>query len=435
MATTLADIAQRASSGSVILVEELTPPRAGAKPRTVALGGTALPFKGADWPGEQRMNTSFPTGNDEGSQQILGPSLGPSSWEGEWRRTLLGRHPVNYVDEQGVEQRVVSPMRLREIFESIGRGGALLKVTWLSASTTFVGVDKTERYDQHKIVRVGRLQKWSFPIETETDIKWSFTFAWIGRGLANQKVAARRDDQDFQASADALSASNEALKELIDARIRTVAGARVPKVASKLTLGKLEAIAKTPQTLAAALSRNLQRTVSQARSVADVALVARSSPFAAANTVVDFARNTVGLTKVYVDQFGRQPAEATVLKPKVRALVRSYKYLVDIAEGAREAASRAQDVDDAVRRVVAANANGGTVAVKDSSSTRAGEILAVHVCREGDTPQRLSTRYYGNPDNGAVILKSNRLPLHTPAFERGRVLIIPTLTNATSQSV
>lgn len=430
---TLREIAQRASSGSVILVEEMTPPRAGAKPRSVALGGTALPFKGADWPGEQRMTTTFYTGNREGSQQTLGPTLGPSSWEGAWHRTMLGRHPVTYVDDQGVEQRVVAPMRLREIFESIGQGGALLRVTWMSASTTFVGGDdKTERYDQHKVVRMGRLQKWSFPIDTEMDVKWSFTFAWVGVG-ADPKVVARRDDMDFQASADALSASNEALRELIDARIRTVAGSRVPKVASKLTLGKLEAIAKTPQTLAAGLARNLQRNVSQARAVADVALVARAAPFAAANTVVDFARNTVNLTKVYVDTFGRQPAEATVLKPKVRAMVRSYKYLVDIAESARQASSRAQDVDDAVRRVVAASANGGNVAVKDSSSTRAGEILAVHVCREGDTPQRLSTRYYGNPDNGAAILKSNRLPLHTPAFERGRVLIIPTLPNAAGQ--
>jgi len=42
-------------------------------------------------------------------------------------------------------------------------------------------------------------------------------------------------------------------------------------------------------------------------------------------------------------------------------------------------------------------------------------------------------RYYRVADQGAVILRSNRLPLHTPTFDRGKILIIPALTNAASQ--
>lgn len=430
---TLAEVQQRAGTGTVLLIEEQTPPRPDVKPRSISLTGTGLPFKGAGWGGKQRVVTSWYSGNSEASQQVLGPQESPSQWSGMWRRTQLGRNPIVFTDENGVERRIVDPMRAREIIEDIGRAGARLRVTFYVRSVAFVGRAGTEDTKEFRIVREGTLSSWDFPIDTDTDIGWSLNFDWSGRGQANNAVVGSRDDETMEKTADALSSANEFTALAVDNKIKKLKGSKIPKTADVFTLGKLEQIANTPQALVTKLTRDLTRNVNQIKRVANVVQTVRAAPFTVANTIVNFARNTVSICNNTNDTLQRTPPEAQVLKQTVGSFVRSSRYIAEISETTREGARSGQDADDAVRKVVVTGANRGTISVRESSGTRAGDIIAVHVAKTGDTPQTVSMRYYRVPDQGAVILRSNRLPLHTPSFVRGKILIIPALTNAASQ--
>ena len=117
------------SYGSEIAIEELTATEVGLLPRKLVLRGPSLPFMGAEWATEQNVKTTFYTGNREGTQQVLGPREVPSTWQGEWRRTMLGHDPAAYFDEFGANNAIVSPHILREIVDSILIGGAKLRVT------------------------------------------------------------------------------------------------------------------------------------------------------------------------------------------------------------------------------------------------------------------------------------------------------------------
>ncbi len=110
------------ATGSSLTIEETASAGAGFQPRKITLLGPALPFMGAEWGFENNVQTTWYPGNAiEATQQNLGPREMPSNWEGEWKRTLMGRLPTRYVDESGQEHKIVSPHVLREVFEDVAR--------------------------------------------------------------------------------------------------------------------------------------------------------------------------------------------------------------------------------------------------------------------------------------------------------------------------
>src|SRR5437868_2429735 len=109
--------------------------------------GGGLPFWGAGWASSLQVSTSWYQGNDSATQQVLGPREMPSTWSGEWTRTILSRTPCK-VREDGVESDVVSAMVLREAVETIHRSGRRIRATWAVTGST--------RDQSGKIVREGR---------------------------------------------------------------------------------------------------------------------------------------------------------------------------------------------------------------------------------------------------------------------------------------
>jgi hypothetical protein len=128
---------QLASVGSSITIEETVTTTPGGKPRRVVLVGAGLPFMGqADWGGESKIITTWYPGNGvEGSQQNLGGTLMPSTWSGEWKRTLMGRSPSVFTDETGTRRALVDPHELWLALDDIRKGGARLRVTWAASSS------------------------------------------------------------------------------------------------------------------------------------------------------------------------------------------------------------------------------------------------------------------------------------------------------------
>ena len=421
--------------GSSLTIEELDPAGPNFQQRKIVLIGPALPFQGAEWGFENQIVTTWYPGNgQEATQQNLGPREMPSAWEGEWKRTLMGKSPSIFIDEGGQSNQIMSPHLLREVFEEIARGGVRLRVTWNVQGTTVVGNprDRNERQDRFQIVREGRVKSFRTPITRHTDIKWNVEFAWMSRGGTTSKVASIREDSDLSESANALEASvlasNAAMNKSI---VSSVPKNR--KSATALTLGRLESLAGAPLALAKTYTRALASKVSDFKKIGEIANKVRTTPFAIANSVVDLARNTTSVANQFVDVMGRKSAEQLTTKSKARDLLRATNYYAGVTNAAVLNARRGYDLDSKVRQVLVSGANKGALSVRQSSSTRAGDIVAIHISKSGDTPQRVSARYYGNPDQGAAILRSNRLPMFTPSFRPGQILIIPALTNAASQ--
>lgn len=421
--------------GSSLTIEELGPAGPGFQPRKLVLIGPSLPFQGAEWGFENNLVTTWYPGNGtEATQQNLGPREMPSAWEGEWKRTLMGKAPSVFVDEKGDSNQIVSPHVLREVFEEMARAGVRLRVTWNVQGTSIVGNprDRNTKLDRVQIIREGRVKQFRTPITRHTDIKWNVEFHWLGRGGQTDRVASVREDQDLSTSSNALEASVNASTAAANAKIVSNTP-KNRKSATHLTLGQLENLANAPTKLVQGFTRSLQRTVSNFKRVGDIAKKLRSQPFSIANTVVDFARNTTAIANAFVDDMGRRPPEQNALKGKVSSLLRAANYFNRVSNSAVVNARRGYELDTTVRQILVSGANRGALTVRQSSSTRAGDIIAIHISKSGDTPQRVSSKYYGNPDQGGAILRSNRLPLFTPSFRPGQILIIPALTNAAAQ--
>src|SRR3954468_10928771 len=54
------------------------------------LDGRTLPFRPITYAGKQRIKTTFYPGNPVGSQQVMGPTIDPSTFKGMWRDRYLG---------------------------------------------------------------------------------------------------------------------------------------------------------------------------------------------------------------------------------------------------------------------------------------------------------------------------------------------------------
>jgi len=403
---------------STLTIEEL--PGAGKTGRRLVLQGAGLPFMGAEWAFENNLTTTWYPGNGgDASQQNLGPRLLPSTWNGEWNRTRLSRSQVKFYDETGNESVIVLPMVLMEICESMFTQAYLLRVTW--------AVEGETRQDTAKIVREGRVKTARFPIQRHTDVSWTFEFHWKSRGGVKQVPTSTRDDS--------LATKMVALNLALNAAIGKIQGfsklTRKQPAHSRLTLGQFEQLAKYPKKLADSLLRTATRATSQLKQLGDIVKTVRGTPFAIAGSAVNVARNTVAIANQFVDEMSRNPAELNSLNDDVKSLVRSTKQFNEQSDAMREVARRAHEFAKQFQTAVAQVPLQGNDGRRETSGGK-GRIITVHLVRAGDTPQRLSVKYYGTPDYGAEICKANKLPWYQATLPIGRPVVIPVIESATS---
>ena len=426
MPTSIAAFEQGIAYSSVVTIAEIR--GNGAARRVVELRGSALPFMGAEWGFENQLVTTWYPGNSiEGTQQNLGPRELPSSWEGEWKRTLLGRTPAIFTDENGSPQPIISPHVLREVLEDIGRTGSRLRVSWGVSGTEGLGAleDLATRPTNVLIVREGRMKSFKTPIDRHTDIRWTMEFHWVSRGQTQLKSAVARDDQDAQTVANAIQSGINALQQATDlAKIKAI-NSRIPRSAATLTLGQLESLANLPTKIANDALRQLQVQENNFKRVAGIALAAASQGSQVSNAVGNFAKNSRAIAHQTYDSLSRIPVELGTSKDTVDAVLNSNSYVEPLKVQSLKIAVASNDVVQKVSRQAVALALQGKVSVRDSSSTKAGQITGVYVAKSGDTPQSVSQKYFNTPDRAADILMANKMPLHTPSFRMGAIVVIP----------
>ncbi len=416
---------------SIVNIEEVGTIEGASVGRALTMRGSALPFMGAEWGFENVLVTTWYPGNAaEATQQLLGPRELPSTWEGEWKRTLLGRHPVLYRDEGGNIQHLVEPHLVREVLEDMGRKGQRLRVTWSVQGNTLVGSSsdpgRTLHNEDVKIVREGRIKSFKTPIDRHTDIRWTVEFAWLGRGGRAQKALSAREDTDASTIANGITSAIGKMSEAVsDAKLKR-SKFRVPRSANKFTLGQLEQLAALPNTVVNRTLRQLQAIESQFKQAGDVALRSARQPAAILQSVSNFAANTRAIANNMVDAFGRVPMELKSSKRRAASQLRATGFFDGVEIAAALAARRAQEVIDKIQLPITTGSNQG--AVRSNSGTQAarpGDLIAVYVTKDGDTPASVAVKFYGTPDRAGDLLSANKLPVYTPSFRRGQILAVP----------
>jgi hypothetical protein len=409
---------------SSLMIEELSSPP-GGQPRMVVLQGPGLPFMGAEWGFANALVTEWYPGNgDEATQQSLGPMELPSQWQGKWSRTMMGRAPSVYRDETGALAHLVDPFTLADYLEAMLRGGARLRVTWAQVSSLPSG--------RGRKVREGRCKECKFKYTRVEDIAWEIQFEWQSRGSRVQTVTSVRD-AGLNATAARMSIAQQALTQQITSQSFIQSDPSIYKSATPLTLGQIDAFANAPATYVNSLLRQVQQTQSQLQAVANIALTLESQPLQIEQSVVNAARNAVAAAHQTIQQFGQVAFETQSQKSNVHDLLRSFRYFGQTSDATYAAALAAQDVVTQLALRAPTAAGGGSLGVQGAQSS-GGDFIGVYSCKDGDTPARISYRFYGNMDHGQDILQANRLPWHQPTFNKGQVLLIPRLKTQQSRS-
>lgn len=399
------------SEGSSLTIQELS-----GEKRSLELRGPGLPLKGATWEGTQNVKTTWYPGNaTEASQQVLGPTEEPSDWEGEWNRTRLGRTPCVFVDESGSSTKVVSPSFLIDVVDDFRIRGSKLRVTW-----TVVDDSGTPRASK---VREGRITKFSVSALTAYDFGWKVTFAWSGRGGAQQKVVATRDG-DMEAASRALdSAVTDLIAAATIAKLVT-SRTTLTKAPTNLTLGQLEQLARAPAALVAGLLRPIQKATNDLKRIGGIVQTVRAIPFSVANAGLAAANNAMAVANQFHDEMSRRPAELNTTRSEVSSLTRSARYFWSVQDSAQRVSARAVEFRQRV-----------TSPGRRPNDVTSRKTVAIHVVKVGETLVTISQQHYGTPDRAIDVARANRLPWHQRSLNPGRTLVIPILETNKGPSI
>lgn len=410
---------------STLTIEELAGQR-----RVLVLRGSALPFWGANWGGKNALVTTWYPGNgDEATQQILGPQEMPSSWSGEWSRTLLSRNPP-LIKVDGRESPIVSPPRLRDALRDILRSGIRLRVTW--------SVDGGLPEMRDKIVREGRAAEWDFKGIEGLNIEWSARFDWQSTGGAKRVAISSREDSLIAQTAASIVETEAAINSL--AITQRVAGIRSDRLSvrgapNSISLGALERMADAPRQMVRSVIRQLQQQVNSAKRIMGIAKKLRNTPFEIANAALDFAANTIAIVNQFTDEMGQRPAELNITSQKAADVVRGAR---DFGKGVDDLEATARRAQIIAQQFRAARAATGLADVPSGASRSAasarGRILTIHTVKSGDTPLSLSLRYYDTPDRTEDILRANRLPIYQTTLRLGAHIVIPAVSSGSSST-
>lgn len=380
--------------------------------RSLELRGAGLPHQEAEWEVEQRVYDRWPAGSAEATQHVLGPREIPSDWTGMWRRTMLRSQPCVFFSDGGSATEVVDPAELRDIVELFLRAGLLLRVEWSA--------------DERSVVRVGRLTKAKFPHVRMTDIKWSVTFAWLGRGgQVVRPVSLRQDDSASELERvrlAVLAAANAVL-----ARDRAFANS-FADIAS-FTLADLESLLDLPLRLfasfedaanffarqAAAIEASLGRAAGKI--VGTPAEVARRSLDLAASIVRDFNRASAEWTRIPGELVGDIDGGLANIANAV-----SFVQAVDTANQAA--------VEAALALVAKSRGQAGgekTSGPWDPSEPDPAAVQGVVVARAGETFASIALGQYQDADRGGQLASANGFAPYQVAPDPGTTLIVPKL--------
>lgn len=136
----------------------------GQPPGVIVLAGRAGPFKGPTWPRKMRVKTTWNPGNPVATQQVIGRTLGPTTFTGEWNDRYLGDGQAS---------------ALQALFERLCDAGVSVQVTWGGGLS---GDLDALQFTGEPIVRVGIMTDFTPTPDRVQDVRWEAIFEWRSAG-------------------------------------------------------------------------------------------------------------------------------------------------------------------------------------------------------------------------------------------------------------
>lgn len=394
-------------------------------PKILMLFGSGLPHKGAEWKATSAVVTTWYNGNAVATQQVVGPREAPSTWSGTWKRTMLSRTPAYYGSATSAlwgpgKRTVVQPSELRKAIDNFRIGGALLRVTW--------STDSVREDVQDKVVREGRITDFTFTPDNLYDYQWSITFDWISRGQAKPVPVSTRDDS----LSNAVSAYESAQLAIdIAMKAQAYAGGRSKLGSGNVfTLGQLEALSQLPMTYSRSIQRTMRQATTQLNRLLNVVTSVPRTPYDIAQEMVTLARGVEGAAFTFSQTTGRIPTELLTNVHSAGSQLQAKSFFAGVERSVSVASRNAAQI--AIR--FARMKHQAAQRREDTYETNASNVLATHIVRDGDTPSKLSCKYYKNPDYAWLICKANKMPWTQMTLPTGSILTIPTLSTISART-
>lgn len=218
------------SEATDFIIEVLEGPLAG---QVLRLSGRGLPLRDGSFSlgRKQRTKLSFYSGNKQGSHQIIGPVLLPSTIVGIWDERYLGEDV---------------PIQMVEQFEAVHDSGAQVRMFWSTIERTGV----IERFVWRPGAKTGGLHT----------ISWECSFEWNSAGddtparfVGESPLTLREQTAE---AANGLADLAEAIGQFIDTTNYYVGLARIPFQDDRQALeDRVEAIGPQLDTLSVSASR------------------------------------------------------------------------------------------------------------------------------------------------------------------------------------
>jgi len=410
------------SVGSSLTIDEFS----GSRNWSLTLIGAGLPHQGAGWGTENRIPTDFYPGNfARGTQQVIGPKEPPSHWNGIWRRTLLSRSPAT-ITPGGQSQQTGTPSDLADFFDQLVLGGALLQVTWTATKYEY-DHGQQGAAQSYQIVRQGRVKKFEYFPLTLDDWKWEVEWTWVGRGGSQQKAVSARDSDSSSAAAAVQAAITDALEDTGDTSDDAADDPLVPFSALPTTLGLYETLGAGFFGLSFGFNASLVTLQASFGLSVSLGFSATVSTSQSAGSLLSVSVDCTDTCDAFTDSVGEMPFEVMSASDDASDQCYAAAAAATQVAAAWNVAQAAQAAAAKARILASQNPGGGAKGAQQTSSTGAGQTLGAWTTRAGDTPMSVARKWYGNPDRALELLQANHLPLGTPSFVPGTVLMVPIL--------
>lgn len=341
--------------------------------RTLRLAGRSLPARPYSLAGEQRESTAWYPGAPVATMQVLGAMEDDTQIGGWWKDRFLGSRTEEAASLNGTP--VITAVDLVAVVDDIRRKGQMVQVVWMHTARTGL------------LKRVS--QKW----HNAHDVEFELTFKWIARDEDDVATQLGQSEVDLSDKVRVSTGDVNAFQAALDAPLGTNPLALQGSFGSALNL--------------------LQGAVLDAQAAVQGALDGVLMPFSATRRLVaafGFMVSTAGDTieQAYsrVDRathvFEGLKELADILVGEVLTATVENRRITRAARAARHNAARAQA--QALRQVDPA-------------------LNSVIVARDGDDLRRVSTDFYGTPDEWQGLARFNHLS--SSRLSAGQVVLIP----------
>lgn len=324
-------------------IEEMTGSR-----RKVELLGRALPYRGVNFPVEQRSERSYYPGNPVATIQVLGVSDRDVEITGRWMDRYVGSAArLTGWDSIVSSGAVITAQNLADVFDAICRAGNLSELRW-----------------GPKVLR-GLLKSFE-PTYNRTDqIRWKATFETAQKG----RVEAQRVTSARSTSTGLITA---------EAALAMIIASAPPGMITAISDAVLIAAA-----LAQAAAISLVRKNAEISGVPEVEATDYQDVTSYTSQVVESCvtlKNTIEI-----------PAIGIIPSDEMATVVQAQVWSANVAGAASSMASEAIKVRDAIKVKVVA------------------DYIADIRLREGQTLRNIAVKYYDSSDSWKIIADANGL--------------------------